>query len=389
MRFNTRIRVSTHSAKQTPYGKGRQTRRATVLILACVLLFFACTAPSFASTSSTHAAITVVGNQFFKNGHPWLSGGVNLRPLERAELSNVKPVDQKWFQRAVEHYGPGELEAIRNYGANTVRFQVSQPGLDPRSPGYVAGYLERIAKAVHDAQEAGFMVVLAMQWEAGATGVKGLSHMPDASTMRAWKRLAPMFAYSRDVMYELFNEPNLTIQGHKAQPSRKAWRAWRNAFQPLIGEIRDLGAQNVLIVDGLNYAHTLYGAPTLFDPFGKLAYGVHPYITRGEPTSPSGWDRWFGDFASSHPVIVTEWFMASRSKRFCKTGAPKITRELLSYARRKRIGFIMSAFDVPGILVQNYIYTPTTFKHFHCGKKYDGGPGQAFQTFFLHYIQHR
>lgn len=341
----------------------------------------------FAQVSASRPSITISGTRFLNHGKPWLAGGVNLRSIEWATSNAGKyPHAERQFVEAARHFGPKEIDAIRTYGANTVRLQVSQAGLDPRSPEYVRGYLKRIVKQVHQLQAAGLVVVLAMQWEGPATGVSGLSSMPDASTSRAWAHLGPVFAHDRSVLYELFNEPNMHKQHGKVVPLAQKWHVWSSDYQSLIDELRHLGARNVLLVDGMKWAKTLQGAPTLSDPLGQLAYAVHPYPSRGEPVTPAGWDRWWGNFAKTHPVIITEWLMSSKALKWCRPNTPQITRSLLRYALKHRISFIVSAFDVPGIFIKNFSYALTTFNDFHCGKQYDGGPGKAFQTYFLNRI---
>lgn len=369
-------------------------RHSCMVVMVKPLLFFftlLIAFPSlFAQASAPRPSITISGTQFFNHGKPWLAGGVNLRSIEWARTNTNKyPHAERQFAKAAQHFGPKEIDAIRAYGANTVRLQVSQAGLDPRSPEYVRGYLGRITTQVHELQAAGLVVVLAMQWEGPATGVSGLSSMPDASTSRAWAHLGPVFARDRGVLYELFNEPNMHKQDGKVVPLTQQWHVWSSDYQSLIDQLRHSGVPNVLLVDGMEWAKTLRGAPTLSDPLGQLAYAVHPYPSGGEPVTPAGWNRWWGSFAKTHPVMITEWLMNSKDINWCRPNTPQITRSLLRYALRNRISVIVSAFDVPGIFIKNFSYSLTTFNDFHCGRQFDGGPGKAFQTYFLNRINRR
>ena len=71
-------------------------------------------------------------------------------------------------------------------------------------------------------------------------------------------------------MFEILNEP---------QPKHTAANRalWADAMNNMVTIIRNAGATNVLIADGLNYAEQLDGAPVLADPLNQVAYGSHPY----------------------------------------------------------------------------------------------------------------
>lgn len=322
-------------------------------------------------------AVTVSGNTLLADKQPWVSGGVNITGLVRAQLSTV---GSSLFNRNPAYFGPTELAAARAYGANTVRLQLSEPALDPQSPHYVPTYLGRVVEGVRQAETAGLVVILCMQWEE-PTGVAGLPSMPDASTGRAWAWLASIFARDPSVMFELFNEPNLPpVTADEPINSPRRWAAWQAAFQPLIDQFRGASIGNVLIVDGMSWAQTLEGAPALRDPLGQLAYAVHPYPTV-MPETPAGWDARFGGFAQTHPVLITEWIMDSGL--FCLPDAPAIATGLLNYAFDHRIGFSGWAFDGPGSLLTTYGGPLTNYDNFRCGPGALGGLGQSLQTLFL------
>jgi hypothetical protein len=314
--------------------------------------------------------VDVSGRSLLRDGRPWVPHGVTVVGL-------LPPSPSKFpiYAEAQKHWGPAELNAIRAYGANVIRFQVSQPGLDPESPIYSPEYLQRLRQAVEEARRQNFTVILSVQAQGGA-GLPNLPTMPDGSTERAWRALAPVFARDTGVMYELFNEP--IVKDVPRDDWRAIWARWHQAFQQLITLVRSLGAQNVLVIDGVQTANFLGGAPTLQDPLNRLAFAVHPYLT-GANKGPAAWDRNFGQFAASHPVIVTEWNATSRGP--CRADTPTAASEFITYAREKRIGIIGWAFDVPGTLVRNYNYAPTTYSGFRCGAP-DGGAGQLLRESF-------
>jgi endoglucanase len=176
-----------------------RTSLCRVAALVSSLLVVAC---------SMHAAaaqqVTVSGNAFIKDGAKWVPQGFSLVGL-------VAPKGHEMgggFERARSLYGPQLFERARSLGANTLRIQVSQPGLDPQSPIFDPGYTQEAVDAVRQARAAGFVVIVSMQWEEPA-GLAGLPNMPGDSTLRAWSRIAGAFAADGGVMLELFNEPKM------------------------------------------------------------------------------------------------------------------------------------------------------------------------------------
>jgi hypothetical protein len=102
----------------------------------------------------------------------------------------------------------------------------------------------------------------------------------------------------------------------------------------------------------------------------QLAYGIHyPSLTRGI----SFWDRTFGTASASIPVIVTEW--DANSVTGCVPNAPATAQVLLDYLASKGIGVVGFAFDLPGTIVVDSTFTPTSYAGFACGVP-GAGPGQ-------------
>ena len=102
----------------------------------------------------------------------------------------------------------------------------------------------------------------------------------------------------------------------------------------------------------------------------QLAYGIHyPSLTRGI----TFWDRSFGTASAAMPVIVTEW--DANSTTGCVPNAPATSQVLLDYLASKHIGVVGFAFDLPGTIVADSTFTPTSYAGFACGVP-GAGPGQ-------------
>lgn len=365
-----------------------RARSAVAIRLACLagllltLAAIALASPGAAAARSGGRAlgappgVSVLGSQLLKDGVPWIPRGVQIVGLVAPDgaLSGK-------YVAAHANFSARELSQALAAGADTVRFQVSQFGLDPNSTLFSPAYVREIQNAVHLARSLGLMVIVSVQAEPPAGGSSRCA-LPDTGTERVWTELALMFGNDRGVMFELYNEPGLF-----ANPIN--WQLWLNGgnvpqgggtvcqavgVQSLIDVIRSEQAPNVIIVPGLSGELTLAGMPAVVDPADptapQLAYGVHyPSLAGGL----SRWNQAFGRLASTVPVIVTEW--DQNSTHDCIVNAPSASTLLLDYLISRQIGLVGFAFDLPGTIVADYSYSPTSFAGFACGLP-NGGPGE-------------
>ena len=326
-------------------------------------------APALAQAAGD--AVTVAdGRQLLRDCRPWTPRGLSFfgRLVPRGwKTDNGTMAARDGFSRWV-------VDAVRAFGGDTLRLQVGLPFLDPRSPAYDEAYLDDVRQAVAMARSTGLVVVLSMQWE-GRTGVKPVEMLPRDSALRAWQRLGPVFAKDGGVLYELFNEP-----ASPPQPGPGFWRGWQDGHQAIIDMLRAAGARNTLVVDGLNGARLLQGAPELRDPLGRLAYGTHPYAGP-DLASPAQWDEHFGRFAQSHAVIVTEW---SHLPRDCGVADGATVDRFVDYLATHRIGLIGYGIDEAngGRLARREGGTvvPKTFDG--ACQAFTTGPGAALRRLF-------
>jgi Cellulase (glycosyl hydrolase family 5) len=334
-------------------------RRFRILIV--MALAAAALAVPVARAGAATSVITITHNQLLRNGLPWAPRGVQIVGLVAPDgaLSGK-------YVAAHQQFGYAELQAAVAAHADLVRFQVSQFGLDPQGPLYSTAYVDEVANAVQTARGLGLAVILSLQAQPPA-GEPSRCPLPDGGAERAWESLSAMFTGDGDVMFELYNEP-----GVSATPA--GWIQWRVGgeiiypggacqavgIQTLINDIRAQAPQNIIIVPS-DPAHRS-------DP--QLAYGIHyPSLTRGI----TFWDKTFGTASASIPVIVTEW--DANSTTGCVPNAPATAQVLLDYLASKRIGVVGFAFDLPGTIVVDSTFAPTSYAGFACGVP-GAGPGQ-------------
>jgi hypothetical protein len=318
--------------------------------------------------------VTVEGNRFLRDGEPWVAEGVTLVGLVSPE-KRVR--DKPTYAAARAAFGPGMLDEVRRFGADLVRFQVSQFALDPKSKGHDPGYRDEVLAAVAQTRAAGYNVLLSMQWhgQAGPSDSKGL---PTAGTRRAWRRLAEDLGEDRGILFEIFNEP-------PGNPRTRAeWEPWRKSMQATVDALRKVGAQNVLLVPGMQYSRSLEGAPAIDDPLGQLGYAVHPYLGQHNQTRAQ-WQKKFGDYAAIHPVMATE-FNAQSGGNYCRPEMAGQAEALLDYLREKQIGLVAWALDMPNLMEPDGSYT--TLDDLVCGERREGGRGGAGQMIHEHFLAH-
>ena len=311
------------------------------------------------------AIVGVSGNSLTVDGAPYEPRSVVIRGFTAPAAFEAQHEPVAAEGRAV--YGPAELAAAHAFGADTLRFLISQPGLDPQSKIYDPTYLPSIRTAVTEARQSGFLVLLAMQDES-PSGDPSPHPMPIAETQSDWDELAPLFGHDRGIMFELYNEPIL-------DESAANWQIWLNGgqtgndtaigMQPMIDHLRAESVQNVFVLDGLQSAHTLQGLPQVTDPLGRVAYAVHPYFVGAAPDE-SLWDPDFGIPSRSVPVFADEWAAESgTSLGFGSSMSYQPAVDFVNYVRAHKIPLGGAGFDAPGFMVQNVTtWTPTNYDNF-------------------------
>lgn len=229
----------------------------------------------------------------------------NYPPALHAEGSRlVNPAGQPVRLRGVMIPDPYRLDGERRFtrnliaevqasGANVIRVPV-HPEYWQRDKDYLWRYLDPV---VTWAGDAGLYVIIDLHFIGNITSGAG-DQMPDLDQPAAdfadsfWISVASYFSTAPHVLLEIWNEP-ADINADD----------WRSSAAHLVKLIRAQGANQPLIIGGLEYSRDL--SWVLQNPLedANLAYAAHIY-----PAHSQGfWPRWFGDVAQRYPVIVSEW----------------------------------------------------------------------------------
>jgi hypothetical protein len=313
--------------------------------------------------------IDIVGKVWFKNGLPWRAKGATTIAFV---TTNLQATGQRAKARA--NYGVHMLDALHNtFGVDLVRFQISEPGLDPQNAAYDPAYAGQLKSGVDLALSRGFVVQLSMNAQRFA-GPGESSCVPDAGTVRAWQQIGPYYAGNRMVMFEVFNEP-CAVNRAQAQAD------WTAGMLSVVSAIRALPADNILVIDGLQYSRDIRNislsniGETYLD---RIAWGVHPYFMGGYLDAGT-WQAWWGFAADKVPMMASEFGFNSES---CIAGDPSTLTALLAFLKTKQIGLIGWGIDYDGTMAVDQVsYRPTTLTGFTaCKDGSNTGFGQVFEA---------
>lgn len=322
--------------------------------LFCILLFWmgiglvGCgDAGQPASTSPTTPAIlpgqvAVVNNHLFRDGKPWVPHGFFQVAFQASPYEQNVP---NFETQAQYNYSPQEYADMVQAGADSVRVMLGQTVGDPQNTQYYSqAFVGQFIAAVTAARQAGLTVIICIQDESIVQD-QNPTPLPNDATRRVWAQLVPAFKDDKGVLIELFNEAGT---GPTQIPNAADWKSWADAMNTTIASVRSEGATNVVVADGLAHAGTLMNAPDLADNLGQIAYASHPYTfsaaSEQQSTEQSFLDDSFGDFATNHAVIITEWGQGY----YCGPTNPQFLIYFLTYLQQKGIGLEMSFWDWGG-----------------------------------------
>jgi endoglucanase len=290
-----------------------------------------------------------------------------------------------------------------SWKANVVRVSLNQDFWLSGAKLYNSGYQTTVMGVVRNAEAAGLDVILDLHWsdcgnlgvtETASSGsgvpdnaaVSGQQVMGDANSVTFWTQVATMFKADPHVLLELYNEPNgvpwteWLSGGNSTGCATAGMQALYNAVR--LAPPAGAGAENLVIIGGLNYAFDLSGVSSgLYQVAGNnIIYATHPYNEGDKQMAASGsgigWDAAFGNLTANFPVMITE---------FGDTTACSSTysSEVIAYANKtgsdvpaneiswSGYGWFVGSCTMPS-LITDWAGTPTV-------------PGQVVQSALLAY----
>jgi len=262
------------------------------------------------------------GNQIVDaNGNNFLLKG--LMPPDPARLRLDGEFDQEFFTE------------MAMTGANVIRIPV-HPENWIHDKDYLWRYLDPI---VAWAGESELYVIIDWHYIGNVATGAG-PEMPDIDenskdlTMEFWRLTAHYFRGAPNVIFEIFNEPQ-SIEA----------KDWRSNSTEVINTIRKQGADQLVIVGGIDYGKDLSWVMEHPIEDENIAYASHIYPVH----SSSSWRNWFGIVAEKYPIVITEWGFMDEARNSTQSylvgnqttyGVP-----FMKYLREHKIGWVACWYD--------------------------------------------
>jgi hypothetical protein len=264
---------------------------------------------------------------------------------------------------------PAMIAAMKSWDINAVRVPLNEDcwlGINtPRGYGgsRYRRIVERYVRALHAAR---LYVILDMHWAApGALRARSIVEMPDVNHASAyWRSVAETFKHDHELIFDLYNEPHgigwrCWLQGCELRDGHRSYRA--AGMQQLVDAVRGAGANQPLMLGGLNWALSLGGwtAHEPRDPLHQLVASEHNY--GGLAPCLAGCREAINATARRVPVVIGELGETDCRQSYIDP--------MMAFADARRISYLGWAWDAGGgwtcdggpTLIKDYDGTPTAF----------------------------
>lgn len=254
-----------------------------------------------------------------------------------------------------ENLSKNDFAMQKSWGSNVTRLSLNQDFWLPGAAKYSASYQQNIDTAIVWAKELGLDVILDLHWSDKGNlqnGNPGQQRMADQNSVTFWTSVADKYKDDGHILFELYNEPHDV-----------SWEVWLSGgdsgdgfqavgMQALYNAVRATGANNLVLVGGLDYAYSLQGVPAHRVQGFNIVYVSHPYDYAGK--QPGDWNNDWGFLAATDPLMVTEFGSFD-----CSTG---YASQLIPYMDEKQVSWTAWAWYPGGCgfpaVIQDWNGTP-------------------------------
>ena len=250
-------------------------------------------APAAEASASAAPSVRVSGNRLVDaTANPIRLIGVDHSGSESACVDGVG------FFSPRNSDTPGMIDVMKSWDINAVRVPLNEDcwlGINlpyPKLGG--AAYRSAILHYVNDLNAAGLYVVLDLHWSApgSKTALGGAKAADEDHAPSFWLSVAKTFKGHQGVVFDLYNEPRTLPFSCLVHGGCVAGGFEVAGYDQLIDDVRYVGATNVILVAGTDFATDHSGSVSPpHDPIGQLAISVHVYNFNGAK-SPRTWNHW-------------------------------------------------------------------------------------------------
>lgn len=233
--------------------------------------------------------LTVVSNALVsvETGQPIRLHGVNMDGADYACVQGFGMTDYPANQTTINH-----LKAL---GFNAVRLPMNEDCWLGNSGGAQYGgaaYRSFMASWIHLLESNGITPIPEIQMDSTLTG----RTQPGPDTALFWTSFTQyMGPTDTRMIFDTFNEPHNTT-----------WAQWKGYQQPLVNAIRNAGGQQVIALEGLQWAQDMTGwlanRPT--DPMNREMASFHGY---GGGCTQACWSSQIAPIAAQYPIYAGEF----------------------------------------------------------------------------------
>ena len=230
--------------------------------------------------------------------------------------------------------GVSSINEMKGYGVNAVRVPLNEACWNGESHGNPASsgarYRQAVTAYVQRLNASGMVAIVDLHWTDGSyTGSASACSSADATCQKPmpdaagavpfWTSVAKAFKGNNSVIFDLFNEPYPEKAAAANGNEAEGWQCWLHGgqctgisypvagMQSMVDAVRSVGANNVLMLGGLEWSNDLTGwlAHEPVDPDHNLAASWHSYNFNACSTK-SCWGSQIAPVMHKVPLIAGE-----------------------------------------------------------------------------------
>jgi endoglucanase len=269
------------------------------------------------------------------------------------------------------------IEAMVSWHINSVRIPLNEDcwlainGVEDAYAG--ATYQNEIAGYVDRLHAHGLYTIVELHWNAPGTYLAiNQQPLPDADHSPAfWSSVADRFKGDPMMVFDLQNEPFVDAKTTNSD----AWNCWRDGctitasegiaepwqaagMQTLLDTVRATGAEQIVLLGGLGYAHDLSGwkSHRPHDPLCNITVSYHQYDA--DCVNEACWNYFLKDIVPTLPLVTGEVGETDCQHEFID--------RYTTWADTYRVSYLAWAWNVSSCsnfpaLLRRYDGTPTNF----------------------------